>query len=690
MVAKLSDFEMSKQLGISGAMAHYREQPSPEAALAVHGALIAFQQWEEAHKFRDLALEEHKESAVLHAGLATQLMQRGRLDDAVPLFEKALELRSDLPEARTGVARIRMAQGKLEEARELLGFLELPGAGQLYPLEALELLAQAYQRAGRHAETIALAKHIIDELPPVGQVYAFRKFVARSEKALRSGTTVLPKRVRTMRGLFDPRHGPFAKWERLLALGTIVVVTIAVTAAALNTFWQQRRVVYLVSESGTPYEVTIDGQPFPQTGRLTRVRLAEGKHRVKIAGPTLEEFDMNMATNYVERWTRDPIWVVNVDGGMALLNATLRYSANPKATQGRVLMGGPWFYFPHVDYAFSPPPQTVNIGQGSGEATKVYVDCAPQAAQQLFQYALQSCPLPAAFRFGEARLRKDHQDALLLDAYVEAAKEKGQTDRAREFLKAGLDGRPVAIVWHRAYQDVCTATGRTAAVAAQYDALLAKEPDSAALLYLRGRVDGDHIKGQMFFDRACQADPRLGWPWMALAYDAATMGDWPRGRQLADKAFELKLDCPSLQVLRHLARLATGDTAAMKTEYHDRLQAGSPEKNVPVRNGRGASGGGRVESPIARRLAIGRHGLPVRTGCLLSARRAARHSGPGNRSHLAGWARVPPSRVDRGGPAASCGRRRGIPNGPGTALECPGPQCGLRPGGQRGRRSAMA
>ena len=172
----------ARQLNVAGVKDRYREQPSPENALEVHACLLAFRQHDEAEQFRRQVLLQHADSAVLHGGLASHLVEVGQVNSAIPLFEKAYVPRPDLPEARVGMARIRMANGRLDEARELLGFLTVAGAGQLYSPSRWRRWP-GYREAGRHAATLTLCKHLLMEFPAVGEDRGFRKFVAASEKA---------------------------------------------------------------------------------------------------------------------------------------------------------------------------------------------------------------------------------------------------------------------------------------------------------------------------------------------------------------------------------------------------------------------------------------------------------------------------------------------------------------------------
>ena len=228
---------------------------------------------------------------------------------------------------------------------------------------------------------------------------------------------------------------------------------------------------------------------------------------------------------------------------------------------------------------FEPPPDRLQMDSRTAQVVKTQLERAAQPADILFHFALATSDSEAAFRFVEARLTRNPDDAKLLRCYVEAAKDRNQTDRAEHFLEAGLWRTPLSIPWHRAYQDLGRTEPRETGLAAQYDARLAKQSRSAGFLYLRGRVSAAPGQSEEFFRRACEADPGLAWPWMALAYTAAGRGDWPQARAMADKAFAMKLDEPSLLHIRHEARLACGDTAAMEAEYRQRLQASPPGEN---------------------------------------------------------------------------------------------------------------
>jgi tetratricopeptide (TPR) repeat protein len=577
--AKRDQWEMVRQLNVSGAMERYRAQPSPEAALELHAQMLGFHLHDDAKTFREAVVEEYPGSAVLCAGLASHLDQVGSSQEATPLFEKALALRPDLPEARVGVALRKTMNGELDEARALLAFLEEPGAGQLYSLGPLEGLAQAYQRVGRHAEVIAICKHLVAEFPRVGQIHGFRKFVSASEKAAGGDESILPKRSFSLAGLLNPKSETYAPWQRWAAFGAVVLLLAALGMAGVNEYKRRHRTVIVMNELGQPVEVSIDGGPPLAVSSRTQVELAEGRHQVTVRGSYSEQFDLDMRTGYFERWTKSPVWAINVGGAAPLALDTLYYAQNPRPSEREFFIGDQVVYYPHVDYVFEAPPPTIQIESRRAQVVKTHLSVIGEPAVGLFEYALADGDASAAFRFAEARLWRTPADAALLASYVQESQLQHRTDRARAFLERGLWRDPIVISWHRAYQELVEPGARDLLLA-RYDEALEKDPESAVLLYLRGRASLARAESLEFFRRACDADGSLAWPWLALAADAAARGDWRESRNGVDKALDRNLDDPTLERLRHVVRLAQGEFGPLEAEYRERVARASPYEGV--------------------------------------------------------------------------------------------------------------
>ena len=223
-------WETAKQLEISGALEKYRANPTPEDAIAAHQQLINFHQFDQAAEFRKSMHEKHGDNAKVQAYLGAALAHLGQLDESEKHFARALALRSDLPEARVGMAAGHVRAGKLDDARRLLDFLEKPGSSRLYSLEPLDKLARAYQKANRHDDALAIFATLQKELPKLAEAKWFRKLVASSEKLSGCRESQLPKLKFSWKRLFTPQPsaagGPRVTWRGLLIVGILLALVV--------------------------------------------------------------------------------------------------------------------------------------------------------------------------------------------------------------------------------------------------------------------------------------------------------------------------------------------------------------------------------------------------------------------------------------------------------------------------------
>ena len=105
-----------------------------------------------------------------------------------------------------------------------------------------------------------------------------------------------------------------------------------------------------------------------------------------------------------------------------------------------------------------------------------------------------------ALDFAEHRLRRQPDKRDLLNRYVSEGRVQ-DSPRVETFLKSGLDHRPLAIDWHRAYQTLAELKGHEKELVLLYDRYLNAEPKNAGLIYLRGRVEPDWDQQDRYFDR---------------------------------------------------------------------------------------------------------------------------------------------------------------------------------------------
>jgi tetratricopeptide (TPR) repeat protein len=573
-VANPEQYEMSRQLAVSGAMEKYREQPSVDAALVVHAQLLSFHMHEEADTFRTAVLEQYADNADLREGLAAHLDQMGRWTEATPLYEQAFRLNPDLPEVRCSLAWRRANENKLDEAYDLLDFLRQPGAGQSFNLGSLETLAKSYQKEGNHERALEIFAHLLQEVPASADQVAFRKLVQKSERALHRSPSLLPTKSFSIRGLFDSKSGTHAPWVRWAAFGAVVLVLFAAGMAGMNEYRRTHRTLHVVNAFAQTVTVSVDGGPPIIVSQRTPVPISEGKHRLSITGPVTKQTDIDLETGYWSRWTYNPVWVFNVEKVASVSAATIHYALNPQPAENRWLNDTELSFVPHVDYVFEQPPQSMKVERKTQVITKIHVGLMPVLPSTTFLGLRNPADQTVAMTFAEGYLERNQNDVSLLYLYSTRTEGEESERRVTAFLEKGLwQSKPPSIPWHRAYQNQKTVAANDAPLLAEYDRRLAVVPEDATLLYLRGSVGPNRADQLKYYRLANEKDPQLGWPDYALGFDAALRGDWREAREWCEKAAPKLRSDISFRGMWHIVRLANGEAEGMESEYRQQLHS---------------------------------------------------------------------------------------------------------------------
>ncbi len=573
--ADAEKWETAKQLEVSGALDKFKSSPTPEAAIETHQALVNYHEFEQASAFRAKMRHDFAGNATVHAYLGAILTHYGRLDEAAQDFIRALELRPDLPEARIGVAEHHLRNGRPDEARKLLDFLERPGANQLYSLVPLEDLARALQNANRHNEALDLFAKLLAAHPELGQNRNFRKLVARSEKGTR-GTSILPKKKFSWRSLFQrdlgaTAGGPVFTKPGLIVVGAIVAL-ILVISVFVNFYTKRNRTLFIVSGYAQPARVEVRGHP-PVTARagFTEMKLPEGRYHVSISGPIRQELDFEIRSGYFARWFEDPAWVLNVGGSALYVLQESVYSRNPRRGDVRFQFGQSFMHFAKVTHPFRALPESLRMKEHEERVlTQLQWMDASKGAVPLFYHHLDKHNTNEALRLAEWRLGIEPDDGRMLHAYAGQAVGKLR-ERAQKFLRSGLTNRPVSIEWHRMFQTLVPGARNSDELTAFYDQMITVEPTNSALLYLRGRLAETSREAQDWYDRALAADTRNAYPRYALAFHHLCSGDRAAARPLLEKAVALRPEAEDFQASFFSTRLALGEFDALEKEIRQRL-----------------------------------------------------------------------------------------------------------------------
>ncbi len=534
---------------------------NPEAAIELHATLSAFHRTEDAERVGKVLAENFAQDVGVQLYLGAWHAEKGRNAEADVHFARALELDPQDPIARRGVGVACIERGDLAKARELLSFMEPRGPQQ--DAGVLVMLADAFQARGDHAQAMELYQIALGALPRIGQDRRLRKRVARSEAALGRSQSILPSRPFHRRPLF------------LTAVGAAV----AAALVFLFVHFVGRQPVHVVNQLPVPVRVTFDGGDGPHVvpaGQRIAVRLGVGPHHATVArdGVADREVDFDVDAGLWQRVQGKAVFVFNVDGAADLLWEKSIYSKDPPPNDYRLYYGKEFFVFTDIDYTLGqdfPPELKVSEHTKSVAKTRVsVVEAEPMQAMGLFP---PGTPRTALLEYAEHHLAVNPADEMLVQFYAGVAAVENQTDRARQFLAKRLDHRPVAVEWHRMYQNACQLLGKDAELVTVYDAMLRESPGDASLLYLRGRAAPTASEAAPLFDRAIAADPNNAYPHMAKAYQLVSVADFAAARKPAAEAFRLKPAARQVEDLFNEVRLALGEFEAMERDLRAKLAA---------------------------------------------------------------------------------------------------------------------
>ncbi|MBM4074329.1 MAG: hypothetical protein FJ267_01635, partial [Planctomycetes bacterium] len=558
-------YEMSKQLAVSGAIEKHRQEGTVESALTVHAEMLSYHMHEESNKFREAVQQQISNNADLTIGLAQQLEQMGRWTEATPLYEKAFEWKPESPDVRYSLAWRRTHEGKLDEAYELIDYLRQPGSGQSFNLQPLETLAVAYQKKGQHEKVIDLSEHLLREAPDAGKKFAFRKMVAASELALKRDSSILPEQTKSVRGLFDFKNESFAPWVRWVTFGSIALVLFLIGMMGLNEYQRTRRTIHIISGFAQPIQVSIDGAaPLTVTNR-TVVPISEGKHRFDMTGPFTRTIEQDLHSPYFSRWLSSPIWVLDIANAAGVSVNTLKYAVNP--TPGsQLFLEDELSFVPHVDYLFEQPPQTLKVERGA-TITKIHVEWVPMEPSNTFIGFRSNPDTTIAMVFAEGHLERNPNDAVLLAMYSRPSK----NERVRRFLTERLWKEPISVAWHRSYQDRYSTEADETELTTKYDELLKNNPNNSDVIYLRGRVAATSDEELKFYQQGIGINPESGWNAAGIASISAGRGDWQEAKKWCDKAAVSLGKSISIRRLNHFVTIGSGQANQLEAGYQAAL-----------------------------------------------------------------------------------------------------------------------
>ncbi len=563
----LKEWNENREQTIREGMKNISEAPDdPQAALEMFGSLLFFGKKTEAAGLAEIMQQRFAGNADVQMQLGVWHLEEGRGERADEFFARALELDPEHKGARRAAGVGKMQAGELDEARQLLSFMLEPGPDQ--DLTALVALAGEYQKRDRHREARELFAAVLRENPTLRVDKALRKMVRASEQALPQEERILPRR----RFNYKPAAAIAA-----------VLLAIVGLLAGIDWFLRSSQTLYVVNGLRQTVSVRIDGgaeiEVRPDAWVTTKI--AEGSHRAELraARGEVESVEFRVENDLTGRWTRYRTFVLNPWGAAALQLRRVIYCSKPlysanivrdSPSNYSVLFGGRFVGLGDVDYKFKPAPQEISMTAGSGQEVRSELTLLPGEPLDVMGRFPGNINASRLMDFAEVHREFNPTDDGLLAVYaaLASAGEAGN-ERSHKFLARGLDRRPVEIEWHRMYQQRCMAPDHYDGMFERYEKMLAAEPESSALLYLRSRLAPGNRESIEYCERAIAADPGNPYAYFGRGYHLLSRGDFAGAKRDFDKALRLRPGRENFRRQLCQARLALGEYAGLTREYAD-------------------------------------------------------------------------------------------------------------------------
>lgn len=564
MVVKFSQWKKARQEALERASAELAaNEHDPDAAIKMHGTFEAYQQGEDAARFAEAMLTLFGDVARVQFYLGGWYERVGRKADADQCFSRAFALEPENLAYKRAVAIGHIEHGNLPRARAMLADFE--PTSQAFEPALFIMLAQAHQRQRQHDEALAAFKLLLAARPALAADKAFRKIVRISERAVGQPGSLVTRE-------------PFYRSPVLWAAAVVLLLLAGFLGG--NAYVRKHRTLYLVNGLPVPIVVDVDGAHTVNVGGQGHASLvvAEGPHRAVVREPKLgyEPVEFSVGSNWFTGLFRSPAFVVDPSRSAVVFWQEVVYSAAPANQPGgasQFHFGDAFINYPHVDYPFQEFPRQLDMGRRR-QLRKTKIGLYPMPREELLT-GLLAAPNVAqdALGFVESHLRASPDDIVLLSAYSRMGRRQNQLARCRDFLATRLGERPVLIGWHRIYQSVRQLSGDDGALAEQYDAFLASDPNNSALLYLRGRIDPDRAAAWKFYEKAIEADPDNAYAYFAQSGVLLSRGDFAAAKEPSAAAHRLRPADPEMKWYWIRIRMALGEFDSLEAELRAAVQA---------------------------------------------------------------------------------------------------------------------
>lgn len=532
-VMSLRDWDDLKAKQIAEATQAFHEKSDLDSGLALHDILLFFQDYDTAETLRTTLEKRFTNHVEMFQSLAAQLSSQGLEQPAAVYREKAFELNPDHEDFRLGRAWDLIQENRADEARQLLHFLEEPGAEEKYDLAILRLLADKFQQLGDHQQAMELYAVLMNAYPDSANHYSLRSSVKKSEKALGMGGSILPAGQKGIAGLFSTQTSPVA---RTWILGTALVLLILLGLAGHNEYVRRNRTLLLINNTGQPVTYSLDGQEATTTELMeTKVPIMEGQHTVSISSPVNKQYDINVSSSYFDRWGCKPVWLINVNGEAILIEDTLYYAEVPPPSTEQTEMREV-VVRRHIDYPFVDAPEQLKV-EHSKTVKKSGMRIADTGQVPLVNYLilLEAADIPdQAYVYARHVLDRDPEDLQLLSTMARSVSDHRAKDLG-DFVWNRLQAPDASEMLHSIYAEMPKQKQDAERAMKYYAEMSEKEPENTLMLYYHAIGQPEIAKRMELLERILEISPGSLEAISALVECYLSTGDYQKASEVANR-----------------------------------------------------------------------------------------------------------------------------------------------------------
>lgn len=361
----------------------------------------------------------------------------------------------------------------------------------------------------------------------------------------------------------------------LMAGGASLLVIVGVTGYCF--YHQQNLTVVLANGLDRPYAVVLNGETHTLRAHgAEMLTLPEGEFTLADAPGSHvvgESQKLRFEIPFFDHLETDKVAIINPDRCAILIDDEVHYyasTATPPASQAPVytLFANQLSHFiAKPDYVIEPAATSISMPSGTSRVVKHRLELAQPITLSSTLGVLEAKLGYDGVRDHLRLLARQRNDEPLLQTAVGSL----HSDDLRALLESRLDERPVAVEWHRYYQNTMQRLFPAEDLEPRYRRYVAAHPEEGALHYLLGRVLDDDAQPPLW--RAALAAPSpCAYAHAAIGYDALSEGRFADALAAYDAAKHASVESGGVRHYRQLAYLALGRTAEILPELEAERQ----------------------------------------------------------------------------------------------------------------------